>query len=143
MGASRGKKPEEADRLGRELVERYYAFQEEFEHRPEHAMGRLRYDQGEYQARKMGEAIQQLVRRNQRTPSKQVESEIKKQQSALRSLLSNLFDLRLKLEKAELADMEAEMGRLKTDIERRESNREKIIQKFLSQLSGEADDLDW
>ena len=135
--------PEKADRLADDLIRRYYEFQEEFEHRPEMALERLHYDQGEYHAQKMGDAIHDMIRRAKRSPSKRIDAEIKKQQAALQSHLSTLFDLRLKLEKAELADMQSDMKQLQNDIKRREGNREKIIQKYLSRLSGKPDDLDW
>jgi hypothetical protein len=62
----------------------------------------------------------------------------------LKKLLPDLFDMRLKMEKEEVKELEEELDELKSEIEFREKNKAKIIEKYYKELTGGEDDrLNW
>lgn len=61
----------------------------------------------------------------------------------LRTLLDKLFDEKLKLQKQELKQLEKELSEIKSDIERREQNKERIIEHRLADLKGEDEMYEW
>lgn len=65
-----------------------------------------------------------------------------KAKPALRRKLAEFFDLRLSIDEAMAGRLEKRLAELKQKIERKKSNRDKIIDKRLESLAGESDD-DW
>ena len=61
----------------------------------------------------------------------------------MKELLTKQFDLKLKHERRELAEMEEEMDEFRMLLKKREANRERIISRRMSELSGDEEDLHW
>jgi hypothetical protein len=60
----------------------------------------------------------------------------------VRKALGDLFDARLVLDEAVLANMEKHIVELKTKIARKKTSREKAIESRLARMNGEADEWD-
>ncbi len=72
-------------------------------------------------------------------------TEVEKQSinKKLMVLLDQLFDEKLRLQKLDVRELESELSSIKRDIERREKNKQKIIERRLAELKGEDEDLEW
>lgn len=61
----------------------------------------------------------------------------------LRGEIEKAFDLRLTLQKAELANLEDEVEELRTLLKKRETAREAVIERRFKELTGENEHLEW
>ena len=61
----------------------------------------------------------------------------------LRGVLSEAFGLRQASMKDEMRELERELQRLRTLVEKREENRDAIVERRIEQLTGEGDFLEW
>ena len=113
-----------------EMVMRY---REMMEHNPELAEAFILSHKMEAECNRLAEEIR--------------ETEDQEKQRALRSklklLLEKVFDLRLKEPEMHIRNLEKEVNEMKDMIERRKTNKDKIIQRRLKDMTGERNDLDW
>ncbi|KAF0241823.1 MAG: hypothetical protein FD180_4254 [Planctomycetota bacterium] len=68
---------------------------------------------------------------------------MKAEREELRGILGKLFDLREDDRELELKRLEEELARLKDTMKKRKDAKDKIIEKRMSELLGEEDDLQW
>ena len=61
----------------------------------------------------------------------------------LRDVLEEIFEIKQGMMKAELEHMEKELDRLRGLIERRDSNRDRIIERRLTEMVGDSENLEW
>jgi hypothetical protein len=141
LGRLKDENPEEAEELYEGMVDRYFELTEMAEEEPQAARQRLQYERAEFKTWQLGQEIRQLNREARRSPEAKAKAAAKEKE--LKTLLTKLFDFKLKHEKEQLVEMEEEIEEFKELLERREQNRDKIIMRRLSQLSGNEEDLEW
>lgn len=69
--------------------------------------------------------------------NKASDSEKRSIRERLKTVLSELFDLRSKGQETRVRHMESEIGRLKKNLDKRKANKAKIVEQRLEQLTGE------
>jgi hypothetical protein len=141
LGKLKAEDPEEAEELYHGMVERYFELTELAEEEPQAARQRLQYERAEFKTWQLGQEIRTLNRQARRSP--EAKAQVAAKEKELKALLTKLFDFKLKHEKEQLAEMEEEIEEFKGLLERREKNRDKIILRRLSELSGNEEDLEW
>ena len=92
----------------------------------------------EVKSKVMADGIRKLKENPQADPK-----EIEAKQAELKKLLEETFNARLEREKQEVAAMERKVEEYKKNLKEREENRDKIIEKRYSELTGSKDNLEW
>jgi hypothetical protein len=90
--------------------------------------------------RRLERKVWELVEKYKRTRKEQKKKEIKDE---LRTVLSELFDLREKDRERQIEELEEELKRLKDLLARRRKKKELIVENHLKDLLGENEDMKW
>ena len=64
-------------------------------------------------------------------------------QVKLRRTLTQCFEIKQELMRRDLAQMEKELGKLRTLIEKREASRDDIINRRMNEVTGQTDHMQW
>jgi len=130
---SRERNPREYMRILQESYFEMKRLQEMQKSNPE-AYEEMKKERGlEMQAFQLGEKI----RGTEDTAEKD------KMKAELKPVLGQLFDLREKRKDQEIARLEADLKRLREQVEKRRTNKESVVERRLRELSGEEPDDDW
>ena len=133
--------PREVVELLMKEVEEYEDVWEEKEENPEQFKTWFSYKKNEYKSLALAENIRHLSRKKDKSDDDK--AMIKTRTDELKTILGTLFALRLEHQKREVENLRNEIREVESHIKKRETNRDKIIERKLSQMTGKEDDLDW
>jgi len=130
----RRENPKAFHRELKELTARVHHMREMKEHAPEIAEALLRSYKLEHQCHELSERIRETDDREKREGLT----------AELREKLNQVFELRLREPELEILHLQREIDELKSVVEKRQKNRERIVERRLRDLVGEVDEgLEW
>jgi hypothetical protein len=133
--------PDEAGEVFEHLGGFYWEYQERREDNPAMARRMLEIHRLEVRSEQLAFEVRQLRRDAIRSAAARNRRE--QLSGELRSLLEQIFSLKLELQRAELVQMEAELRSLQELLQLREANESEIIQRRLLELTSGRDFFEW